>query len=172
LFLAINGRRVHRQMKSLTFTAALLLLGATSAGATGFDQVPKVYVDYPNGSFFRQCDSSKVNGVLTRNCHGPAPLRVRPASLSVSVNGDGNLLDLNWSIWSSDAALGTGLRQVRCVGNITDPKCRPGTTAYTVPATVRLSVPVSTARGMVFTVLKVTSRGHVDKVCLPPAQEC
>jgi hypothetical protein len=159
-------------MKSLVFIAALLLLSTTSARSTGFDQVPKVYVDYPNGSFFRQCASSRVNGVLTRNCHGPDPLRVRPAYLSVSVNGDGNLLDLNWSTWSSDAALGTGLRQVRCVGNITDPKCHPGTTAYTVPATVRLSAPVSTSRGLVFTVLKVTSRGHVDTVCLPPAQEC
>jgi hypothetical protein len=141
-------------MKFLLLMATLLTLGATCASATTFTGLPRVYVVYPDGTFEH------------------SPLKVRPTAIRLSEDGNGTLTNLTWSAWTHTSARATGLQEVRCFGGSTDPKCYPGRFGYAVPATVRLSIPVSTSRGVVFTVLKATRRGHIETVCLPPAQEC
>lgn len=141
-------------MKPLLLVAALLTFGATWAGASTFGRLPRVYVEFPDGTFAH------------------SPLRVRPTFIRLSEDGNGLLTNLTWSSWTRVSARGTGLQEIRCFGGSTDPRCYSGRFGYTVPATVRLSVPVSTSRGVVFTVLRATRRGHTETVCLPPAEEC
>jgi hypothetical protein len=141
-------------MKSLVLIATVVTLGATCAGAGTFDRLPKVYIEYPEGTFAH------------------SPLKVRPTTIRLSEDGNGLLTNLNWSAWTRASARATGLQLVRCFGPSTEPQCHPWRIGYTVPATVRLSVPVSTSRGLVFTVLKATARGHTQTVCLPPADSC
>lgn len=141
-------------MKSLLLIFTLLILGATCADAATSGRLPTVYVEYPDGTFEH------------------SPLKVRPTTIRLSEDGNGLLTNLIWSTWTRASAKATGLQEVRCFGASTDPKCYPGRVGYTVPATVRLSVPVSTSRGVVFTVLRASRRGHTQTVCLPPADEC
>jgi hypothetical protein len=157
-----------------------LLVGFTAlpsaAVAASAIPAPSVYVDYPNGSFYRACNSytsDYPSKHVVHFCQGPSPLKVRPSAISLSVDGDGYLSDLDWSSWTVASAEASGLEEVRCFGGTTDPNCASDKFGYTVPVTVRLGTPVATSRGVVFTVLRALRIGHSPMVeCLPPAAAC
>jgi hypothetical protein len=142
--------------------------------------LPTVYVDYPSGSFYHQCESYIVYGVPSlhikkhrvHTCYDPSPLKVRPTTISLSVDGNSSLSSLDWSGWTATSASGSGLQYVRCFGGSTDPNCAAKEFGYNVPVEVQLRTPVATSRGVVFTVLTVTRRGSPTTWCLPPAAAC
>lgn len=166
---------------------ALIIVGGSLALASPIQAsgIPRVYVNYPNAAPCEQ--STKVHGKYV-NRRVPC-YQSRPSSISASEDGDGFLSDITWSAWSRTSAKGTGLQTVRCFGvpkgRAQDPNCAPyrcsnsgGATFcsprvfnYTVPATIRLSVPVSTSGGVDFTRLRVSS-SHRYTICLPPANSC
>jgi hypothetical protein len=142
---------------------------ATASGVS----LPRVYLEYPNGAFTRQCETYTIGGRVTHHCYGPSPLGVRPSTISRSVDGDGDLSGLVWSSWTSYNAVGSGLELIRCFGGSTDPHCGSGRFGYSVPVAVGLSHPVSTSRGVVFTVVTVRRVGFPPSItCLPPASAC
>jgi hypothetical protein len=151
-------------MKGLVATLVAGLAVVAAGGAAPAGSVPAVDVNYAVGSFYRHC--------MLHSCTGPDAVKVRPGTISLSADGNGFLSGLVWSTWTSTAAAASGLQSVRCFGDSTDPNCFSGRIGYTVPVEVHLSVPVSTPRGIVFTVLKVARRGHTRTVCLPRAAAC
>lgn len=173
----------NRHMEAATSVAALrarhplfLLLAAALAvgcGSRASRALPRVVVDYPNSTFFKTCETYTTAGALSRECQPAARLVVRPTSITLSEDGDGYLSNLDWSSWTDASGVGSGLMAVRCFGGSTDPQCYPGRFSYEVPVRVRLSAPVTTKRGMVFTVVTPTrSGGRSTAVCLPPAGAC
>lgn len=149
-------------------TAALAAAAGACAGSP-----PTVYTQYPNGSFYKTCTKYTVNNKVVRQCYGPSPLAVRPKTISQSEDGNGFLSNLDWTSWTASAASATGLMAVRCFGGSTDPNCYRGRFDYQVPVHVRLSTPVSTSRGRVFTVMAITRPGARTQIlCLPPAAAC
>jgi len=157
--------------------AAAVGAGAAAAG----NSPPSVVVDFPNGTFLKMCKTYTVGAVpslhqkkhVVHQCYGPSKLAVRPPAISVSVDGDGDLSNLTWLTWTATSATGSGLVAVRCFGESTDPHCAGRQFEYQAPARVRLTTPVSTSRGVVFTVLSVTRPGaRTQLICLPPASAC
>lgn len=164
----------------------MIVVGSLAlAGPIQASELPRVYISYPNPP---PCEKpTKVHGKYVN--HRVRCYQTRPSSISVSEDGNGFLSDIVWSAWSRRAARGSGLQTVRCFGvrkgRAQDPNCGPyrcsnsGGAAYceprifgyTVPATIRLSVPVSTSAGVDFTRLRVSS-SHRYAVCLPPANSC
>lgn len=159
---------------------AAVVITSTAHGSVFAASPPAVYVDFPNGAFYRTCSTYTEGAVpslhikkhVVHTCEGPSPLKVRPTTISLSVDGDGYLSNLDWSTWSARAAAGSGLQEVRCFGGSTDPHCSGGQFGYTVPVDVRLSTPVATSRGIAFTVLMVVRNGRSMRTCLPPASAC
>jgi hypothetical protein len=92
--------------------AMLLALGATCAGAATFDRLPRVYIEYPDGTFER------------------SPLEVRPPAIRLSEDGNGLLTNLDWSTWTRSSARATGLQG----GSLLRGKYR----AKVLPGTIRL----------------------------------
>jgi hypothetical protein len=155
------------------------------ASAVQASGLPRVYIGYPNPA---PCDQSiKVKGKYVD--HRVACYQVRPSAISASEDGDGFLSGITWSVWNGDSAKGSALESVRCFGvpkgQAEDPNCapyhcgnsagtaycEPGVFSYNVPATIRLTVPVSTSSGIDFTRVRVSS-SHSETVCLPPANSC
>lgn len=166
---------------------ALIIVGGSLALASPIEAsgLPRVYVTYPNPAPCEQ--STKVHGKYVNR--RVACYQSRPSTISTSEDGNGFLSDITWSTWNRTSAKGSGLQSVRCFGvtkgQAQDPNCgayrcsnsdgttycEPGVFEYTVPATIRLSVPVSTRAGVDFTRLRVSS-SHRYTVCLPPANSC
>jgi hypothetical protein len=166
--------------KRLGAFLATMMVACAAAIPSSAAPLPAVDVDYPSAAFFRYCShytvpadpSHRVRKHVVHFCDGPAALKVRPSTISLSVDGDGYLSNLDWSSWSRQFAAASGLQEVRCFGGTTDPHCQPDRFGYTVPVLVRLTIPVSTPRGLVFTVLKVTRGNRSNTFCLPPAAAC
>jgi hypothetical protein len=155
------------------------------AGPIQASGLPRVYIGYPDPA---PCyDTVETHGKYVD--HRAACYQVRPSTISVSQDGNGFLSDITWSAWTGGTAKGSGLQAIRCFGapkgQKQDPNCGPyrcsnsgGSTiceprimSYNVPATIRLSVPVSTSSGVDFTRLRVSS-SHGSNYCLPPANSC
>jgi hypothetical protein len=170
-----------KRLMALTIVVGSLAL----AGPIQASGLPRVFIGFPNPA---PCEQPvKMHGKYVD--HRVACYQVRPSTISVSEDGDGFLSDISWSAWTATAAKGFGLQSVRCFGlpkgQTQDSSCGPyrcsnsgGTTyceprimSYNVPATIRLSVPVSTSAGVQFTRLRASS-SHGMAVCLPPANSC
>jgi hypothetical protein len=167
-------------MKGL-LTLAVVVGSLAFASPIQASGLPRVYISYPN---LAPCYQAKKEHGKYVN-HRVACYQVRPSTISVTEDGNGFLSDITWSKWARTFARGSALQGVRCFGvtkgETRDPKCAPyhctksvcspGIFSYNVPAKVRLSVPVTTRRGVDFTLLKVSSARPV-KICLPPANGC
>lgn len=75
-----------------------------------------------------------------------------PSQFDYTQDGTGAVLNITWSSWGPDGAVGTGTLQINnCV-----PNCAAGTPA-SYPATVNLSAPQQTASGYLFTSMSIES---------------
>ena len=170
-----------KRLMALTIVAGSLAL----AGPIQASGLPRVYIGFPNPAPCKQ--SVKMHGKYVD--HRVACYQVRPSTISVSEDGDGFLSDITWSAWTATAAKGSGLQagvasafprgkhktriagRYRCSNSGGTTYCEPRIMSYNVPATIRLSVPVSTSAGVDFTRLRASS-SHRMTVCLPPANSC
>lgn len=80
---------------------------------------------------------------------------MRPSS--VVLGSDNTLINLEWTNWSYNQAIGTGLQ----AGSNCIPDCANGTVTY-LPASVTAYDPQTTKTGLVFAKIAVTSNGKTS----------
>jgi hypothetical protein len=146
----------------------------------------------PHGQSYNSCPAPLV--YLGGQCYKRVPepfdqvYKLRPSSITVSADGDEDLSSIDWTSWGNVQAGGSGLQFVRCWPSLSRVKAHPGTGGWPLPpgmpyarcpggsgaedsfdqpVTIRLSVPVETAHGPVFTML--TTSWHSFELVLPPA---
>lgn len=147
-------------MRKLLTATIIVLTGSISmtAPANAAQPVPKVWTIGP------------VDG-------GVRYYKARPSWIMMSVDGNGELSDINWLAWTPTHAIGDGLEDVvnfNC-GTQHDQRCWPwdddgagvAGEGKELTVTIRLTSPIETAHGLVFTIIRIS--GSAGYTTLPPA---